>query len=34
MKDLVVDSGISVKWFIAETDSAVALEILKMRISS
>ena len=29
MKDLVVDSGISVKWFIAETDSAVALEILK-----
>ncbi|MBA3600461.1 MAG: type II toxin-antitoxin system VapC family toxin [Acidobacteria bacterium] len=29
MKDLVVDSGISVKWFIAETDSAIALEILK-----
>jgi len=29
MKNLVVDSGISVKWFIAETDSPKALEILK-----
>ncbi len=29
MKNLVIDSGISVKWFVAETDSPKALEILK-----
>jgi len=29
MKNLVIDSGISVKWFVAEDDSAQALQILK-----
>ena len=29
MKNLAVDSGVSVKWFVAEYDSPKALEILK-----
>jgi predicted nucleic acid-binding protein len=29
MTDLVIDSGVSVKWFLAENDSVKALQILK-----
>ena len=29
MKDLVVDSSVSIKWFVAEDDSPKALQILK-----